>query len=532
MLVNGKPTIDVEELRSCTVFQGGYDEHTQVVLWLWQALREFTIELRGQFLKFMTGTNKIPLDGFEPPLNLTKSDLDPQALPRTHTCFNQLVLPEYTSYETLVEKHQLAEVDSLGKRKLLAIVNGARRATHVLLPCVTARLATATSLLLAAKSSTNLSTTGSDVDVHNATVRSQRSRPLEDCCLVLREQRRRQTLRDGVVLLNRLLKSLKLQRVQDRRKDFFLDDLSIVGDRNDCRLDEVAFAVDLLATGQNLSNKQGVAMRTHVNTPTNTDELTLPPWFLIESIPSSLGVVQRATQNTILQRVSNLHVLVRRHKTLKELIVNIFVEEETTERRAALAGCSHSREQRRSQRHLQIRVFVHDHGVVAAQLEDGLAKAGRDHLHRIAHFRAAPADQRSNSARVAVALQHVSDDLGARHRRERQRLGWLPDLRVTAHETQRGVPEQHRTREVEGRDDAHVALEGVVALHHEVTGTLGRDHRAVQRATESHSKITDVNGLLHLTDALIDSKETTKQASESSTTPYTTSNTAETRTST
>ncbi|KAG2777159.1 hypothetical protein Pcac1_g12522 [Phytophthora cactorum] len=114
MLVNGKPTIDVEELRSCTVFQGGYDEHTQVVLWLWQALREFTIELRGQFLKFMTGTNKIPLDGFEPPLNLTKSDLDPQALPRTHTCFNQLVLPEYTSYETLVEKVTFAITNAEG----------------------------------------------------------------------------------------------------------------------------------------------------------------------------------------------------------------------------------------------------------------------------------------------------------------------------------------------------------------------------------------------------------------------------------
>ncbi|GMF34671.1 unnamed protein product [Phytophthora fragariaefolia] len=114
MLVNGKPTIDVEELRSCTVFQGGYDEHAQVVLWLWQALREFTIELRGQFLKFMTGTNKVPLDGFEPPLNLTKSDLDPQALPRTHTCFNQLVLPEYTSYETLVEKVTFAITNAEG----------------------------------------------------------------------------------------------------------------------------------------------------------------------------------------------------------------------------------------------------------------------------------------------------------------------------------------------------------------------------------------------------------------------------------
>ncbi|KAG6613704.1 putative HECT E3 ubiquitin ligase [Phytophthora cinnamomi] len=78
------------------------------------ALREFTIELRGQFLKFMTGTNKIPLDGFEPPLNLTKSDLDPQALPRTHTCFNQLVLPEYTSYETLVEKITFAITNAEG----------------------------------------------------------------------------------------------------------------------------------------------------------------------------------------------------------------------------------------------------------------------------------------------------------------------------------------------------------------------------------------------------------------------------------
>ncbi|GLD93302.1 hypothetical protein PINS_up001894 [Pythium insidiosum] len=104
MLLNGKPSIEVEELRANTVFQGGYNEHSQVVLWLWQALREFTLEMRGLFLKFMTGTNKIPLDGFEPPLNITKSDLESDALPRTHTCFNQLVLPEYTSYESLVAK--------------------------------------------------------------------------------------------------------------------------------------------------------------------------------------------------------------------------------------------------------------------------------------------------------------------------------------------------------------------------------------------------------------------------------------------
>lgn len=114
MLVNGKPTIEVEELRANTVFQGGYNEHSQVVLWLWQALREFPLELRGHFLKFMTGTNKIPLDGFEPPLNITKSDLDPLALPRTHTCFNQLVLPEYQSYEVLVDKIRFAITNAEG----------------------------------------------------------------------------------------------------------------------------------------------------------------------------------------------------------------------------------------------------------------------------------------------------------------------------------------------------------------------------------------------------------------------------------
>jgi E3 ubiquitin-protein ligase HUWE1 len=114
MLVNGKPTIDIEELRASTVFQGGYHENAQVVLWLWQALREFDQQKRGLFLKFMTGTNKIPLDGFEPPLNLTKSDLDPKALPRTHTCFNQLVLPEYPTYDILVEKITFAIMNAEG----------------------------------------------------------------------------------------------------------------------------------------------------------------------------------------------------------------------------------------------------------------------------------------------------------------------------------------------------------------------------------------------------------------------------------
>ena len=113
-LVNGEPEIGIDVIRSHVVFQGGYDAHSQVVLWLWQALREFRHKDRALFLKFVTGTTKVPLDGFDPPFNITCSDLHDEALPRAHTCFNQLVLPDYRSYETLVDKILFAILNTEG----------------------------------------------------------------------------------------------------------------------------------------------------------------------------------------------------------------------------------------------------------------------------------------------------------------------------------------------------------------------------------------------------------------------------------
>ncbi|KAF0695565.1 Aste57867_13605 [Aphanomyces stellatus] len=108
LLLNGNPTIDVDLLRANVAFQGGYDATAQVVLWLWQALRTWDNPKRQLFLKFATGSPSIPLDGFEPPFTITKSDLEPTALPRSHTCFNQLVLPEYLSFGVLTEKMTFA----------------------------------------------------------------------------------------------------------------------------------------------------------------------------------------------------------------------------------------------------------------------------------------------------------------------------------------------------------------------------------------------------------------------------------------
>jgi hypothetical protein len=108
LLLNGNPIIDVDQLRAHVVFQGGYDSNARVILWLWQALRQWENATRQLFLKFATGCTKIPLDGFDPPFTITKSDLEPHALPRSHTCFNQLVLPEYPTFSILLDKIHFA----------------------------------------------------------------------------------------------------------------------------------------------------------------------------------------------------------------------------------------------------------------------------------------------------------------------------------------------------------------------------------------------------------------------------------------
>jgi len=71
-------------------------------------VKSFTEPERAALLQFITGTSKVPLNGFkelEGMHGITKMSIhrDPQQgrLPSSHTCFNQLDLPEYDNYETL-----------------------------------------------------------------------------------------------------------------------------------------------------------------------------------------------------------------------------------------------------------------------------------------------------------------------------------------------------------------------------------------------------------------------------------------------
>ncbi|KAL3663968.1 hypothetical protein V7S43_010856 [Phytophthora oleae] len=123
LLVCGMPSIDVADweshtdvryMRSDQGFNKPATSEVQVVKWFWNAVRAFSQEERARLLQFVTGTSRVPAEGFRALLSndgrirrfglqLVTIGTPPAGLyPKSHTCFNRLDLPVYRSYEELV----------------------------------------------------------------------------------------------------------------------------------------------------------------------------------------------------------------------------------------------------------------------------------------------------------------------------------------------------------------------------------------------------------------------------------------------
>jgi len=112
LLICGLPEVDIEELRVNTEYQQ-FTAGDPYIAWFWDILRSFSSEEKALFLQFVTGTSKVPLDGFAAlqgmrgtqkfTIHKAYGGADGK-LPAAHTCFNQLDLPVYASAEELREK--------------------------------------------------------------------------------------------------------------------------------------------------------------------------------------------------------------------------------------------------------------------------------------------------------------------------------------------------------------------------------------------------------------------------------------------
>ena len=111
-LLNGTGEIKVKALKQTTKYSNGYSVRSKPVEYFWDYFEQLKEEGKSQLLAFITGCTKMPLEGLT--LNIVKAEANDDALPSAHTCFNQLILPEYLTRNQLQEKLVLALENSEG----------------------------------------------------------------------------------------------------------------------------------------------------------------------------------------------------------------------------------------------------------------------------------------------------------------------------------------------------------------------------------------------------------------------------------
>ncbi|KAJ6221143.1 hypothetical protein RDWZM_006955 [Blomia tropicalis] len=124
LVIGGLGKIDLNDWKQHTRLKH-CNPDASVVQWFWRAVESFSEERRARLLQFVTGSSRVPLQGFKalqgstgaagPRLfTIHQIDADTNNLPKAHTCFNRIDIPSYESYEKLLEKLTQAIEETCG----------------------------------------------------------------------------------------------------------------------------------------------------------------------------------------------------------------------------------------------------------------------------------------------------------------------------------------------------------------------------------------------------------------------------------
>jgi len=113
-LLSGVNEIDINDWKKYTKYEG-YTEYDITIINFWKCISEFSNEERSLVLLFTTGSSQVPITGFKDlqsngkieRFTIRKSG-NKTDLPVSHTCFNCLDLPPYSSINQLKRKLLLA----------------------------------------------------------------------------------------------------------------------------------------------------------------------------------------------------------------------------------------------------------------------------------------------------------------------------------------------------------------------------------------------------------------------------------------
>ncbi|AFN82814.1 ubiquitin protein ligase E3A [Encephalitozoon romaleae SJ-2008] len=107
-IMMGSNTFDIKAIRSSTTYSG-FKEDSPIIIYFWEIFEGFNRKKRKKLLQFITGNDRIPVSGpASLKLVIMRNGCDTDRLPSSQTCFNTLLLPEYSSKNKLEKKLETA----------------------------------------------------------------------------------------------------------------------------------------------------------------------------------------------------------------------------------------------------------------------------------------------------------------------------------------------------------------------------------------------------------------------------------------
>ncbi|XP_068151337.1 apoptosis-resistant E3 ubiquitin protein ligase 1 isoform X2 [Drosophila tropicalis] len=110
LLMCGTGEYSISDFKSHHIANGNSAEFRRVLGWFWAGVSNFSQTEMARLLQFTTGCSQLPPGGFQelnPQFQITAAPTFGN-LPTAHTCFNQLCLPDYESYEQFEKSLLLA----------------------------------------------------------------------------------------------------------------------------------------------------------------------------------------------------------------------------------------------------------------------------------------------------------------------------------------------------------------------------------------------------------------------------------------
>ncbi|CAH2254500.1 jg25682 [Pararge aegeria aegeria] len=100
-VVIGNEEYDWDLFESNCEYKNGYVASDSQVRWFWEVFHELPVEDKKKFLLFLTGSDRVPIQGMRDIKIRIQPVADDRYFPVAHTCFNLLDLPRYKTKERL-----------------------------------------------------------------------------------------------------------------------------------------------------------------------------------------------------------------------------------------------------------------------------------------------------------------------------------------------------------------------------------------------------------------------------------------------